>query len=194
MLKSSYDTTDQPNVEFLVVRSFTTVKMRILGDGGSQNSRFLTNFCRHTSSNQGIERKALMIDNPDKKVLWSAFQDATFVKISGKSEHFYFSVDQIWDSRILESRAQNYVDQKMLRSCWKFHKSCVLQRRSQNLFIGIAYFYRFSSYGPFTGCMFTQTGRKLASPAPEIPFLLGSEAPDHPKLNVRLVSCTIRCS
>ena len=49
----------------------------------------------HCSSKWAIVRNPLKLDCSVKKVMRSAFQDATFVKVSSKSNHFYFLTDQI---------------------------------------------------------------------------------------------------
>ena len=49
----------------------------------------------HCSSKWAIVRNPLKLDSPVKKVFGSAFQDGTFVKVSSKSNHFYFLTNQI---------------------------------------------------------------------------------------------------
>ena len=49
----------------------------------------------HCSSKWAIVLNPLKLDSPVKKVFGSSFQDGTFVKVSSKSNHFYFLTDQI---------------------------------------------------------------------------------------------------
>ena len=126
-LKTSYDITEQPNVEFLWGRSFKIEK--IGGSWGSGEAKSSISG-RQSSSKSAIIGNPLELDVSVKKKLWSPFHYATFVKISSKSDHFYFFAQWIWDSRILESQIRPNWKMKVLGFWWNFHKSCVMQRRS----------------------------------------------------------------
>ena len=126
-LRTSYDITDQPNVEFLCGRSFRKEKIGHLGGAGKQKSSISG---RQSSGKSAIIGNHSELDDSVKKKLWSPFHYATFVKVSSKSDHFYFLAQWIWDSRILESQIRPNWKMKVLGFWWNFHKSCVMQRRS----------------------------------------------------------------
>ena len=78
--------------------------------------------------------KLLDLDICFKKVFRSACQDATFVKIWSKSEHFDFWGDQIRDSRTLEFRVRETEDHKSSPISMKFSQKLRLEKLTRNLF------------------------------------------------------------
>ena len=108
--KPLYDTYDQPNVEILMGQRSEIEKIVDFGSRGRRKSSLSIRFPWHPLRKQVVSRKPLKLDIPGRKVLCSAFQDTTSVKISTKSEHL---IDQMWDSRILESEAPNKLNRKI---------------------------------------------------------------------------------
>ena len=111
--KALYDTYDQPNVEILMRQRSEIEKIVDFGSRGRRKSSLSIRFPWHPLRKQVVSRKPLKLDIPGRKVLCSAFQDATSVKISTKSEHFYFwlircEILEFWNLRLQISSIEKF--------------------------------------------------------------------------------------
>ena len=120
----------------MIASSFSGAIINFSKKLGFREGKWL--FCQISQDNSPTKRaviaKLLDLDIRCKKVFWSAYQDATFVKISCKSEHFYFWGDQIRDSRTLEFWVREMGYHKNSPIPMKFSQKLRLEKLVRKLF------------------------------------------------------------